>query len=618
MSLPSSRSPLLSPISPIIEDFFSDSNTSVVISENQISPTLKPRATISSLKSKPTTQLSLDHSSIPAYSPSSAGSSVKSFNAISNKIELGGVGGTKEVGVDGLLIGLMNRSNSSMSNNSEQHSQRLYASAGNGKNILNGQKSPLLSGHFDHDIISEGGMLDPIEECVDSDSSSEWNGGINNGLNGHSRSRDTSVLSLDDQYSGYRRKFVHEDPQSLTWSRHRKHFFILSSSGKPIYTRYGDESRISSYMGVVQAIVSFFADADDSIRCINAGQHKFVFLLKGPLYLVAVSRTNESESQLRDQLNYLYNTILSVLTSSQLTKIFDQRINFDLRRLLGGTEIFLDNLSNCLSDDPGFMLGSIQCVRMPKELRDKIGASMQLVKSKDLLYAMMIANNKLITLLRPRKHSLHPADLHLIFNMINGSSTFRSAESWTPICLPKFNNKGFLHAYVCYIASDICLLLISPDRDKFFELSEAKRTIVEQLSSTNALRDLEESTQADGYSIADVGIPGLRHFIYKSKTHVQYTSPAFTKFNTPRERRKLFKLYRYTHDRMHSRIRPLRVHYCVSSTETILGWITASFELYAAFGPLVPKSALIASVNGLLRWIKKEESTFFILHSPVF
>lgn len=25
---------------------------------------------------------------------------------------------------------------------------------------------------------------------------------------------------------------------------------------------------------------------------------------------------------------------------------------------------------------------------------------------------------------------------------------FKTAENWTPICLPKFNNTGFLHAHV--------------------------------------------------------------------------------------------------------------------------------------------------------------------------
>lgn len=65
-----------------------------------------------------------------------------------------------------------------------------------------------------------------------------------------------------------------------------------------------------------------------------------------------------------------------------------------------------------------------------------------------ILYGMLIVKNQLITILRPRKHSFHPSDLHLIFNMINSSSSFRAApESWMPICLPKFNDKGFLHAY---------------------------------------------------------------------------------------------------------------------------------------------------------------------------
>ncbi|CAG8458034.1 13062_t:CDS:10 [Rhizophagus irregularis] len=551
----SPKSPALSPMSPIMEDLLSDSN-SILTSDESLSPTLQPRK----YKAKPTTQLSLEVSST-ACSSSSADSSVKSFNAISSKIEdnINGETRSKEGSVDDLLIGLMNRSNSVTSND------KYLSAFRSSKGFINSQKRTIYS--EPENIGSEC----EVAGSVDSDSSIEW-------IGSHTMSNDHSnvpVISVDEEYSGYRRKYGHEDPQSVNWCRHRKHFFILSSAGKPIYTRYGDESRISGYTGVIQAIVSFFVDAEDSIRCINAGNHKFVFLLKGPLYLVAVSRTNESETQ-----------------------------NFFI-----GTEPFLDNLATSMSDEPGFMLGSIQCVRMNKELRDKIGSILQI----DLLYAMLIANNKLITLLRPKRHSLHSADLHLIFNMVNGSSTFRSAESWTPICLPKFNNKGFLHAYVCYITGNVCLLLISPDKDKFFELSDAKSIIVEELTSCNALQAIEEVSQSEGYSIADVGAAGLRHFIYKSRKHVQYTSPTFmAPYNDPHEKQK------YTHDRMHSRIRPLKVHYYVSPTETILGWITSTFELYAAFGPLISKSALTNSSHTLLKWIKKEEENLFILNSQVF
>lgn len=68
----------------------------------------------------------------------------------------------------------------------------------------------------------------------------------------------------------------------------------------------------------------------------------------------------------------------------------------------------------------------------------------------------------------------------MITNFINASSSFRSSESnWTPICLPKFNDQGFLHALVCFIAQDICLLLISTQTDAFEDLSKRKNTIVE-------------------------------------------------------------------------------------------------------------------------------------------
>ena len=61
------------------------------------------------------------------------------------------------------------------------------------------------------------------------------------------------------------------------------------------------------------------------------------------------------------------------------------------------------------------------------------------------------------------------------------STSFKSAESWTPICLPKFNDSGFLHAYVSYLPenSPACLLLFSTDKEKFFELKQCKERIVD-------------------------------------------------------------------------------------------------------------------------------------------
>ncbi len=59
-----------------------------------------------------------------------------------------------------------------------------------------------------------------------------------------------------------------------------------------------------------------------------------------------------------------------------------QCVDLLYKLFLTGTEPFLDKLATSMGDEPGFMLGSIQCVRMSKELRDKVGSILQIVKSK--------------------------------------------------------------------------------------------------------------------------------------------------------------------------------------------------------------------------------------------
>ena len=73
------------------------------------------------------------------------------------------------------------------------------------------------------------------------------------------------------------------------------------------------------------------ADSGDSIRSIRTADTTIVFLNKPSLILVGVSRRGLSASQLTVQLTYIYNQILSVLTLTQLNRIFEARRNYDLR-----------------------------------------------------------------------------------------------------------------------------------------------------------------------------------------------------------------------------------------------------------------------------------------------
>lgn len=408
-----------------------------------------------------------------------------------------------------------------------------------------------------------------------------------------------------------------------TWLAQRKHVFILSQAGKPIYSRYSSEDKLVTVMGVMQALVSFVQAGSDTIRSVHAGDTNFVFSVKGPLILVAVSKTLESVTQLTFQLTYVYNQIVSVLTQSQLTRVYDQRRNFDLRRLLSGSERLIDHLLNFMDREPAFFLGAIKCLPLLPSMRASITQTIIQTcgKIKNLVFAILLANNQLVTLVRMNKFFLHPADLHLIQNLVDSSESLKTAEIWTPICLPKFDANGYMHGHVSYLAEDCqaCLLLLTVDRDVFFVLSEAKQKIVEKLRRTNCLEAINESMNKPPITTADIGLPEMRHVLYKCRSTAQFWSPGLQPpYTTDEEIERLLGQYQCLHHRLHSLSRPLKLIFQQLDKETMLAWVTLGFELYVTFEPLVTKPDAIEAVSKLLKWIKKEEERLFILNSPTF
>lgn len=271
---------------------------------------------------------------------------------------------------------------------------------------------------------------------------------------------------------------------SKAWRSKTKHFFILSEAGKPIYSRHGDEDQLASLMAVMQATVSFVQDMGDNLRAVRTGQGtNIVFLNKRPLILVAVSHTAESPTQLFVQLTYLYHQMLSVLTLTQLSRIFEQRKGYDLRKMIAGSERLLDSLANAMDQDPAsYIMSAVRVLPMVPSLRESISSVIKqhCSKTQNVVFALLMAENHLITLVRMKKYLIHPVDLHLIFNLVNSSESFKLSESWTPICLPKFDSSGFMHAHVSYLSdeSPLCLFMLTVERDIFFPLSEARKKIV--------------------------------------------------------------------------------------------------------------------------------------------
>ncbi|KAL8938922.1 MAG: hypothetical protein Q9216_003642, partial [Gyalolechia sp. 2 TL-2023] len=418
------------------------------------------------------------------------------------------------------------------------------------------------------------------------------------------------------------------------WKSKRKHFLILSSAGKPIYNRHGDDNLISGYIGIVQTIISFYESAQDQLQGFTAGGARFVIMCQGPLYLVAISKLGESDSQLRVQLEALYMQILSTLTLPNLTHMFSNRPSTDLRRPLQGTEPLLSALADSFTRGSApTLFSALECLKLRKSHREVINNTLLQKRCDSLLYGLVVAGGRLVSVVRPRRHSLFPSDLQLIFNMLFEADGIKAGggENWIPLCLPGFNKNGYLYMYVSFIDQldqedsdkmneasrhdEVAVLLISASKESFFSLRDMRDAVVEELEKNGGMEVIRAAVRRGRFAATDI-VPGtvLHHFIYKSRANVQFTMPSFEPhFTDLLARRKLLSIYHDLHAVVHAKNAHLKVHHCISRGSISLAWVTPLFELYCVAGPKANRNALAQNANKVVQWARREEERIFII-----
>ncbi|CAK9312002.1 unnamed protein product [Citrullus colocynthis] len=446
-----------------------------------------------------------------------------------------------------------------------------------------------------------------------------------------------------------------EDDASISWRKRKKHFFILSHSGKPIYSRYGDEHKLAGFSASLQAIISFVEDGGDRVKWVKAGKHQVVFLVKGPIYLVCISCTEEPYESLRGQLELIYGQMILILTKS-VNRCFERNPKFDMTSLLGGTDVVFSSLIHSFGWNPATFLHAYTCLPLAYGTRQAAGAILQDVADSGILFAILMCKHKVISLVGAQKASLHPDDMVLLANFVMSSESFRMSESFSPICLPRYNPMAFLYAYVHYFDVNTYLMLLTTNSDSFYHLKECRIRIETVLLKSNVLSEVQRSMLDGGMHVEDVpvdslpryrtisphlgqqrapsefperfkesyagmgGPGGLWHFIYRSIYLDQYVSSEFSSPVSSRQQQKrLYRAYQNIYASMHDKeIGPHKTQFRRDENYVLLCWVTQDFELYAAFDPLADKALAIKICNRVCQWIKDVENEVFLLGASPF
>lgn len=116
--------------------------------------------------------------------------------------------------------------------------------------------------------------------------------------------------------------------------------------------------------------------------------------------------------------------------------------------------------------------------------------------------------------------------------------------------------------------------------------------------------------------VGDVGVPGVSHFIYKSRVQVQFTMPSLP--SNGRQARRFLSLYRHLHAVIHARKTHIKIFHYMSRRYSALVWVGTGFECYAIAEGKVGRGVLARGAKGIVRWVRTEEARLFVSGGVVF
>lgn len=162
-------------------------------------------------------------------------------------------------------------------------------------------------------------------------------------------------------------------------SASKRHVFILTQAGKPIFSNYPVEEDLINKFSFLKAVTSIVSvQGGDEIRCMQAGDCRVVFLFRSALLFVLVTNSQEPEAILFRQLDYFYNYVLFILTA-KVHDLMEDNPSLDLSHLLGSDaeRLFLKAGGSSLVTPPAIALNAVQQGFYDKGLREELQTVLQ-------------------------------------------------------------------------------------------------------------------------------------------------------------------------------------------------------------------------------------------------
>jgi hypothetical protein len=248
------------------------------------------------------------------------------------------------------------------------------------------------------------------------------------------------------------------------FSRSSRTFLICSNAGKPLWSNCGDDIAQARLSSVVQALTARSSDAlggGETLSSMSIGGGVFiVFISRGPLILLAASRSGETEAALRAQLKALHAQLLFSLTNKIHKRLID-RPGADVRPLLAGCDLPFKTLLRASSRSPALWLDAFPVLSLPSGMRSRSMSALSTSGTGNddgIVFVVLSAGYSIVAFTQSSDaYQLQPQDFFLLSSFLcsSASKCREGADAWTPICLPGLSEGAFVSAYVACLGLGI-------------------------------------------------------------------------------------------------------------------------------------------------------------------
>ena len=351
---------------------------------------------------------------------------------------------------------------------------------------------------LNHKIIDENN----IEELIGVENENEQI--YNQEEKENSDDEDEPEYSKNDIEALYLRTKTNKTMKIEQFYEQKRHFFIMTEGGTPIYSRYGDEIKNCSLLATFSAIITKFTifnnekNSQEKLNYICNDNSIIAFLKKGKIVFIALSNKTDSISFLYSQLELLYQQLLSIVTSERMP-ILEEKPS-SCSTVLSGINESLEQIIEYSSNTMVGLLNSYHV--LPIENRQKLNNICQKYLKNALICCLITPDAKeIISLSKSNIIKLSFNDMILIQCLIMSSDSLRTGESWVPICLPGISSEGFLQLYCNFVTTDkfgIIFVTESQEQKYFNDFVNLSRKIYNEIEEQKLLKNIENSQKKEG------------------------------------------------------------------------------------------------------------------------